>query len=473
MNAELAKHIAIPEASLAFHPERVSDTDIHPLRGLLRFGPYSSGTLPDPIRVATIAPSGDQKNLFDFLKSLRANLKPGERRDYLEEWPGFQRVFGVHIAAADHQCHMQLDKSTDEAIRESASPHVILSEHLVRAIGALDTYRNHFDVLFIYLPQRWSAGFEGPAGDDFDLHDYLKALSASKGIPVQVIREDRAPAYRDRASVMWRIGIALYAKAGGVPWKLSQTEPGTAYIGLSYALRSSGQADDRFVTCCSQVFDSGGAGLEFIAYDVDEVRIDRKNPFLSQTEMFRVMTRSLDLYRRRHAGQSPRSIVVHKTTEFKPEEADGCLEAFHLCDSVDLIQIVQHVGWRGVAISQDGAGRKGKASAFPIARGSLLTISPKEALLWTHGNVEGVSTKGSYFQGARSTPQPLRLIRHAGHGPWEPTATSILGLTKMDWNNDALYDPLPVTISYAGVLARIVKRMTDHRRTAYQVRFFM
>ena len=42
-----------------------------------------------------------------------------------------------------------------------------------------------------------------------------------------------------------------------------------------------------------------------------------------------------------------------------------------------------------------------------------------------------------------------------------------------DWNNDALYDPLPVTIGYAKVLARVVKRMTGLGSSPYQFRFFM
>ncbi|MBP0111719.1 hypothetical protein [Bradyrhizobium vignae] len=40
MTSEISPHLFIPEAELAFHPERTSDVDLHPLRGLLRFGPY-------------------------------------------------------------------------------------------------------------------------------------------------------------------------------------------------------------------------------------------------------------------------------------------------------------------------------------------------------------------------------------------------------------------------------------------------
>ena len=58
-----------------------------------------------------------------------------------------------------------------------------------------------------------------------------------------------------------------------------------------------------------------------------------------------------------------------------------------------------------------------------------------------HGDVGDVSERGSYFQGARSTPRPIRLVRHAGHGPWDDTAKSALALSKMNWNNDAALRP--------------------------------
>lgn len=472
MSSEIFPHVWLPEPKLAFHPDRASDQDIHPLRGLLRFGPHSSGLVPDPIRVATLAPAGESHRLYDFLKQLNASAKPTERKDYLPEWPGFKRVFGLHMKAAGGSCHVELDKELEAEFSDSSTPHIVLAERLVRALQRLDTQRNDFDVLFIYIPQRWAAGYVGASGDDFDLHDHLKAATATRRLPVQLVREDKALAYPDRASVMWRIGLALYAKAGGVPWKLAEMDPETAYIGISYAVRPVESDRPRFVTCCSQVFDAEGSGLEFVAYDAHEVEVQRDNPFLSRTEMFRVMTRSLELYRRRHAGRSPRRVMVHKTTEFKLDEIDGCMEALHLCEAVDLLQIVEDVGWRGIRIDGDDDAKKGKPAAFPVSRGTLMGLGPREALLWTHGDVRGVSDR-QYFQGARSTPVPVRLVRHAGHGPWDETARAILALSKMDWNNDALYDPLPVTIGYAKVLARVVKRMHGLGSAPYQFRFFM
>jgi hypothetical protein len=473
MNSQLAPHVCLPEPALAFHPDRTSDREIHPLRGLLRFGPYSSGLVPDPIRVATIVPAGESRRLYDFMSELNSAAKATERTDYVPEWPGFQPVFGLHMRAAGGGCHVELDSQLETEYQTTPRPHIVLAERLVRAIQGLEARRAEFDVLFIYIPQRWSRGYVGGPDEDFDLHDHIKAVTAARRLPVQLVREDKALAYPHRASVMWRIGLALYAKAGGVPWKLAEVDPETAYIGVSYAVRPPESDRPRFVTCCSQVFDAEGSGLEFVAYDALEVEVQRDNPFLSRTEMFRVMTRSMDLYRRRHAGRSPRRVMVHKTTEFKRDETDGCMEALHLCEAVDLVQIVEDVGWRGVRIDEGSGARKGEPAAFPVMRGTVLGLSPREALLWTHGDVRGVAERRSYFQGARSTPRPIRLVRYAGHGPWDDTARAALALSKMDWNNDALYDPLPVTIGYAKVLARVVKRMRGLGSAPYQFRFFM
>lgn len=474
MTVELAPHIWFPEPKLSFHPDRKSDWDIHPLRGLVRFGPHSAGLLPDPIRVATIAPAGEGPKLYAFMRELSATYQPAERRDYLPPWPGFQRVFGLHVRGAPAACHVELDAALDREFEHSLTPHILLADRLLRAIQVLEASRSEFDVLFILMPSRWARGFQGGPSEDFDLHDHLKAVTAAKRLPIQLVREDKALVYPDRASVMWRVGLALYAKAGGVPWKLAEVDDETAHIGVSYAVRPPASDRPRFVTCCSQVFDAEGSGLEFVAYDAHEVEVQRDNPYLSRTEMFRVMTRSLDLYRRRHAGRTPRRVIVHKSTEFKYEEVDGCMEAFHLCEAVDLVQIVEDIAWRGSRIgpARDG-GPKGFATPYPVSRGTLVNLGPQEALLWMHGDVEGIKDGGSYFQGGRSTPRPIKLIRHAGHGPWDHTAGSALGLSKMNWNNDALYDPLPVTMGYAQTLARVVKRMTGLGTSPYQFRFFM
>jgi len=477
--SELAAHSELREPELLFHAERRDEVDVHPLRGLLQFGPYSRSLLQsviDPIRVAIVAPAGGAAVVRHLLEEFGSSHYPKERRAYLQEFPGFTRVFRVNVVPAAESSTFEFPASFDEQLLQANAPYVQLAEALSRALTALSAHRHEFDVVAIYLPNKWSVGFYGPEGHDFDLHDYLKATMAGRGIPTQILREDSAITYFCRCSVMWRLGIALYCKAGGIPWKLAQFDPEAAFIGLSYAIcdREEIVRRPQFVTCCSQVFDADGAGLEFLAYETDDVHIERENPFLSRSEMRRVMSRSLQLYQRQHGGKPPKRTVVHKTTAFKPDEVEGCFDALRTCESIDLVQVQQDVGWRGILIQRkDAEARKGFPSNYPAYRGTALQLDGRTTLLWTQGNAPGAVGGKDFYKEGKGIPSPLMLHRFAGHGGWDTQTQAVLGLTKMNWNNDALYDRLPVTLAYAHVLARVVKRMPRLLPQPYQFRYFM
>lgn len=465
---ELPGHLLLSEPELAFHPERTADRSAHPLAGLLDYGPYSRATINavlDPIRIATIAPANEGARIRQLLAEFEMSHEPQERKQYLRPFPGFQRVFGVRLVAAG--VDLELPTTLDQEFSAAAQPHLVLAERLGQALSTIETKRSDFDVLLIYLPDRWEPGFE-ERNEDFDLHDHLKAITAMRGTPTQIVREGSAISYSCRASVMWRLGIAIYTKAGGVPWKLADADRDTAYIGLSYALRPETAHGSRFVICCSQVFDADGAGLEFIAYETDKMKLEhRKNPFLSQAEMRRVMARSLRLYQQRHAGRPPRRVVVHKTTEFKREEVEGCFDALAAVTEIELVQVKQSSGWRGIKIE----GQK-QPAGYPIQRGSLLQLGGREVLLWTQGTAAEAVAK-NFFKEGKGIPAPLELVRFAGHGGWEEHCRATLGLTKMNWNNDSLYDRLPITLSYAKVLAQTIKRIPKLAPSAYPFRLFM
>jgi hypothetical protein len=80
---------------------------------------------------------------------------------------------------------------------------------------------------------------------------------------------------------------------------------------------------------------------------------------------------------------------------------------------------------------------------------------------------------GNFLQGKKGTPRPLLLTRHAGCGPLTDLAEQVLALSKMNWNNDALYDALPCTIRYAQILAKTLKHMPGLLPVPYDYRLFM
>jgi len=107
-----------------------------------------------------------------------------------------------------------------------------------------------------------------------------------------------------------------------------------------------------------------------------------------------------------------------------------------------------------------------------------LPIDSNEALLWSQGSVQGVHVDNLkynvYKEGAlKPTPSPLLLLRYTGVGGWHETCAGILGLTKMDWNNNTLYKKLPVTLVYSKALTNIIQQNPNMVDSVYDFRNFM
>lgn len=472
----LPSFFKLDEPALLFHPDRLDDRDIHPLRGLLTFGPYSRGTFlapQDPIRIAFVGPQEAFEKLESLVNELRGTLRPQERTAYLPQFPGFSAVFGIGLSIPPKNAttNIVIEENAIERALSAPDAHHQFENLLHNSIRRLASQRSEFDVIYVYLPTRLSETFthENEEGRrTFDLHDSVKALSASLGLPLQMINDD-ALTYRCRCSVGWRLSIAIYSKAGGIPFKLSGFDDRNAYVGLSYCIRE-GQ-EPRFVTCCSQIFDSSGTGLQFLVYESPDGRYEGKNPYLPRDEMFKLMARTKSLYLHQK-GFLPKRLVIHKSNAFTNSEIDGCRDALTGIDDIELLSVGQSSSWFGIKIEQPRTPQqKGTPAAYPIDRGTLLPMGSYEYLLWTQGNIQ-LSGK-NYFKEGKGVPHPIFLTRHVGRGSFHESAREILALTKMNWNNDALYDFLPVTMGFASTLARIVKRINNLSSIPYDYRYFM
>ena len=103
-----------------------------------------------------------------------------------------------------------------------------------------------------------------------------------------------------------------------------------------------------------------------------------------------------------------------------------------------------------------------------------------EALLWTQGSVAGSTTcdgrEPGVYRGHPLKPVPSPVFApNASRAPGDGTKTcaGILGLTKMDWNNNTLYKKLPVTLVYSGLFASIIQQNPNVVDTIYDFRYFM
>ncbi|WP_404941555.1 argonaute/piwi family protein [Pseudomonas danubii] len=408
------------------------------------------------------------------MASLRNAYRPTDRAEYVPGYPGFQELFHVELVSAPATAHIKWPDSLSQ-LPGTGDLQGRLFQAMDAALSRLEAIRNEFDVVLVHLPDEWAPATRSK---HFDAHDALKALGAKYNIPTQVLN-DRVFNFAYKASLAWRLAIALYVKAAGTPWKLAPLNgvpQDSAYIGLAYALRGD-QRDAHYVTCCSQVFDMDGGGMQFVAFEardpVKNIAEARRNPFLSRDDMRAVLARSLALYQGRNGGTLPKRMVIHKTTAFKAEEIEGVFDALSGVDEIECIEIGMASCWRGVWLVEDGRSSPTRPANYPVPRGTMVVRSDNSALIWVAGNAPGVSSKGDYYQGKKSIPKPLLLTRHAGSGPLEIIAHEALALTKMDWNNDALYDPVPVSIRYSQKLARTIANVPDLPGHVYPYRLFM
>lgn len=476
--SKLPPFTLLDEPLLSFSPSDAEQVDVHPLRGLVNFGPYSKGSFggfTPRVRIATVGPESAFKTRGQLMASLRGSYRPSDRLEYVPPYPGFEPLFHVKLESAPGGAHIKWPDSLSQ-LPGDGTPQERLFQAMDAALGRLALIRNEFDVVLIHLPDSWAPATRSRF---FDAHDVLKALGAKYNIPTQVLN-DRVFKFKYMASLAWRLAIALYVKAAGTPWKLAPlmgVPVDTAYIGLAYALRGD-QRNAHYVTCCSQVFDMDGGGMQFVAFEARDPVVDvaeaRRNPFLSRDDMRAVLARSLALYQGRNGGNLPQRLVIHKTTAFKPEEIEGAFDALSGVAEVECIEVGAASCWRGVWLIESGRAEPlSKPSGYPVPRGTMVVRSGNSALIWVAGNAPEVSIKGDYYQGKKSIPKPLQLIRHAGSGPLELIAHEAMALTKMDWNNDALYDPVPVSIRYSQRLARTIANVPDLPGNVYPYRLFM
>ena len=267
--------------------------------------------------------------------------------------------------------------------------------------------------------------------------------------PIQIIRRSTwdesvpPPAGRsrqDEASRAWNLHVALYYKAGGVPWRLPRNSADltTCYVGVAFYRNSD---DTTLDTSVAQVFNERGDGV-IVRGGPARVSRDDRQPHLTEHDAHALLLHALATYHREHRTL-PARLVLHKTSSFTAAEIAGFQAAADErgLDTLELSWIT----------SSEGA-RLFRPGAAPPLRGTLLTLSGQEIVLYTKGSVEFYSTYPGMY-----VPQPIGIrpaypIRSA-----RDTGCETLALTKMNWNQTRLDGHDPVTIRTANQVKAILR----------------
>lgn len=453
--------------------------DYHPMRGLVKNRPFDvnlNGIIySTEINLTVICNSRYADRLFSFLSKLNLKHAPENNdSDYLIEYPGFLSAYNLPINipnVENGEKWVDINFKADNEL-ENHTNALKLARLITSRIEQLANTQSVSPVV-IFIPTEWQP-FENYTnqGESFDLHDYIKAFSASKGITTQLIREETLDDTL-KCQIYWWLSLSFYVKSLRTPWLLHGQEKNTAYAGIGYSISHRGNKSE-IVIGCSHIYDSNGQGLKYRLSKIDNYFLDNQNnPYLSFKEAFQFGVSIHELFYQ-SMDKVPERVVIHKRTKFTEDEIKGIKASLNKAGirKIDLIEINYEPDARFLAMNvyQNNL----QIDKFPISRGTCIVTNKHTALLWTHGIVPSVRQPNfKFYLGGRSIPAPIKIIKHYGESNIDIIAREILGLTKMNWNSLDLYSKLPATIDSSNQIARIGKLLSRFEGKSYDYRLFI
>ena len=275
-----------------------------------------------------------------------------------------------------------------------------------------------------------------------DFRRALKARAMAHKMPIQIGRDRLfvdSDGSQDPATRAWNMSVALYYKAGGIPWRLKLEGPQTCFVGVSFHHMKTTRR--HFVhSSIAQAFSSDGDGFalrgELVPWNPEQGR----RLHLTDEQAVRLGERILNEYAEL-TGTEPRRIVLHKTSRFDDAEVAGFKAAFSRIPIVEMINLMPTM----FRLVQYGA--------YPAARGTLCTLNGSGFLFTTGFMPEWGTYPGPHI------PSPIRIVSPDDGIDVQRAANEILGLTRINWNTAQNTSGQPVTLKFArrigGIMAEV------------------
>lgn len=430
---------------------------VDPRFGISCFGPADLGlqSAPTTIRLGLVGPRDQLDGVRRWMDRCKKPIaaKDAKYPHLFPAFPGCDSDTGLFttFTFADRNCREVPDRVLSRA---SSLPGELAVRATVDAyIDELEAIAedNRVDVIIVARPDdlddvNLTASKDGIAPN---FHDLLKARALHLGKPLQIMRrstwdESASPppnrSRQDEATRAWNIHVALYYKAGGVPWRLrrTSTDLSTCFVGISFYRSNSADTLD---TAVAHIFNELGDGV-IVRGGAAHVSKEDRQPHLIGVDAHDLLLNALTVYKREHRTL-PARVVVHKSSRFTPDETDG----FNLAaDERDLhaLDLVWITNSENALLFRPGDA--------PPLRGTFMSLSKHEHLIYTRGSVDFYSTYPGMY-----VPRPLGLRpAQLTVSPGE-LGTETLALSKMNWNQSRLDGRSPITLQTAHQVKQILR----------------
>src|SRR6266540_3722460 len=475
--------------------------------GLLAGGPFSlalGAAHPAAVRTGLVGTLAAVAATRAFLTRLTHRVPSGRPVALLApDFPGFEQVLRTTVVVEPHWVK-EIDKSSfDNALR--APPAAAFEKFLAmwsEAVRELAERDNHPDVVICCLPAELLShcrtieqkettaaakpskgrsrkskqkpplnqlalfdmqdgsieAASSPTEEDLLFRDFRRALKAAvmeSHIPIQIVTpglfEEGRKGQQDPATRAWNLSVALFYKAGGIPWRVETEIEQTCFVGVAFHhLRTT---ERRLVySSLAQAFSSEGDGF---ALRGDSIPYDpkKRSVHLDQGQTESLLGRVLASYRDR-MGREPLRVVVHKSSSFDEAETEGASRALASIPS-----------WQLVAL-RTSEFRLVRQGAYPPHRGTVCRLGDVGFLFTT-----GYSPQRQTYKGAH-IPVPLELVSDRPEAD-ETIAREVLALTKMNWNSADDHGRHPITLAFAQKVGAIMSEIPQNKAPLPGYRFYM
>lgn len=406
--------------------------------GLDQHGPFDRYQFnPKRLNIAVVCRQDLQGRVEQFVEQLLngiPNTRSGER--------GFLRRFALE------KPHVQV------FVARNASP----AEYRKAALTAIEQITDRGETWSLALIQTEEA-MEALTGDD---NPYLttRAFFLAQGIPIQHVHfETMGQPPNQRAYSLNNIGLALYAKLGGVPWVLpsdqtvahelviglgshheraSRFGSGDRYVGITTVFSGDGRYLLESRTRAVPSSDYEGAMLEAVRSAVERVRSDYA---WATTDPVRLVF---------HAFKPVRDIEAQAVQALMAQLALPHAEyAFvHVADTHPFQVFDENEDGQNVG----GGLRKG---VLAPPRGLMIQLSSRDALLCLKGARE-LKQAGD----GHPTPLLLRLHRESTFRDMTYLGRQAYAFACHSWRS-FLPAPIPITILYSQLLAEGLRDLSS------------
>lgn len=474
----------IEEPSLQFG----MDQHICPRQGIYSFNPYDIELVrPEKINIGIIGKSESTEQILEWLENAKTHIEGKQSKNphpnLFMNFCGFNRSLGFKSEIVYDEGYIRNINNSDflDIINncDKLSERIeLIAELYLTEIKYLSNNKKP-DVILCVLSDKFLTSIkedineeieedENSESDPFEEEEtsyieqnfrrLLKAKAMRYKIPLQLMRDKISnpnATMQDPATIAWNFFTAIYYKAAGTPWALIRKDfsETTCYAGISFYKSRDRKSTQ---TSIAQIFNELGKGVILRG---EEIRTNKTNriPHLSEEQAFNLLSLSLKEYYD-SVKIYPKRLVLHKTSNFNPDEIYGFKQAAKKSNiyQVDLIAI------------QPSPIRLYRTEQYPPLRGTHLKLTEERHLLYTRGSIPHYETyTGKYIP----SPIEVRLFEY-DESP-DLICEEIIGLTKMNWNNTQFDRKYPITIECARNVGDILKYLGPSDPMELKYSFYM